>query len=177
MKQREFFDSQGVRRIKVLDPSSEARFMDSILPKPPKLPEKGVKVLDSVVASKLKAAQPLRYIQGESFTYCDILDGAVLDSLAHLDNLSGPLGSKNPRKDELAKLVDETARKIFNDVLVYFSDADPVVIKCQRYLILSLYRKLKDMLALVLLTAPILMPILAKRPSLLQSTQRITFYP
>ena len=128
LKQREFFDSQGVRRIKKLDPSVESRFMSSILQKPAPVPKSGVKLMDSFVASKLVAAEKSRYRQIKSLEFCDILNGAVVDTFAPL-HLPLSFASTDSIEERIAKLVDGTASQTYKDIFDYYADGNHIEAK------------------------------------------------
>ncbi|KAI8896370.1 nucleotide-diphospho-sugar transferase-domain-containing protein [Globomyces pollinis-pini] len=103
--------------------------MASILQKPePRLPS-GIRMLDSVVASRLSKVQHIRYVALSGLEFCDILNGAVVDAMTILNPFQGSIGTKNPTQAEIVKLIDGTAKNAYSYIFDIYSDVNPAEAK------------------------------------------------
>lgn len=129
---KDFFDAQDVHKKRVKgETASDRRFLASIQPRPKPIDKSGIKLLDSVVASKLKSASKLRYIQLSSLKFCEMLNGAIVDSLVVVNDYHATIAQKNPTIQELADLIDNSAQKSYNTIFDIYGDVDAH--EAQRY--------------------------------------------
>lgn len=126
LKKSVFFDNQGIKRLPT-DLSSESKFLNAILRKPDALPLSGVNILDPIVAKSLNDANSRRYIKLSNLTFCDILNNAVIDSLAPIRSISGSIGTTNLRKGDFSALIDSTAILAYNSIFNYYADVNEEV--------------------------------------------------
>jgi hypothetical protein len=122
---KEFFDSQNVRKkIPEGETLADRRFLANLIPRPTPLPSSGRKILDSDVAEKLADLTKSRYVMLSNLQFCEILNGAVVDSFARLQGLNGAIATRNPTASELAALVDSTAQRAYNEIVDLYGDVD-----------------------------------------------------
>ncbi len=69
----------------------------------------------------------LRYTNLAGFKYCDMLDGAIVDTFAPINTLGTSVADGNILKKELVKLIDQTAKDSYQYILDVFENADPLV--------------------------------------------------
>jgi hypothetical protein len=125
---KEFFDSQNVRKkIPQGETLADRRFLANLIPRPTPLPSSGRKILDTNVAEKLAELAKSRYVMLSNLQFCEILNGAVVDSFVGINGLNGAIATKNPTASELAALVDATAQKAYNEIFDIYGDVDPKV--------------------------------------------------
>lgn len=68
-------------------------------------------------ADDIRKVTTTRYFTAKGFSYCDILDGAVFDSLVYIKPLKGSIATKNPDISVFLNIIDRKAFEI-NKALV-----------------------------------------------------------
>jgi hypothetical protein len=125
---KEFFDSQNVKmKLPKGETAYDRRFLANLIPRPVPLVPSGQTLLDRAVAKKLTNASKMRYVVLGNLQFCDILNGAVVDSFATIHPLGGSIREINPTVNELAQLVDSTAQKAYNYIFDIYGDVDSKV--------------------------------------------------
>ena len=121
-RQKTYVDSRGFWRMSKVDGLLEARFMASILPRPAEKEKSGVKVLDTVLSSKLKDVEHLRFVTLENLVFCSHLNGSIVDSLAMWKSLD-----TSSDREKISDVLDKSAQALYNDIFNYYADVDRIV--------------------------------------------------
>jgi hypothetical protein len=124
----EYFDSQPeLKKGRLNSGMADRIFMQSIMSRPQPLPLSNTKLLEDSVARHLRDAQQYRYIELTGFQYCTHLEGTVIDSFASLTQNQKLIGISNPTSKELARWIDDSARKAFQYITDVYFDVDILV--------------------------------------------------
>ena len=127
----DFFEAQNVKNRGFhgyVESSSDRRFLATIEQRPPPLPLSGKKIFDTLTATKLSEVSKVRYITLQRLDFCSILNGSVVDALTVVNDYGKSIIAANPTVEELAKLIDNTAKSAYDFILNAYYDVDTSVI-------------------------------------------------
>ena len=123
----DFFEAQNVKNRGFhgyVESNSDRRFLATIEQRPPPLPLSGSKIFADHVAQKLSNVAKIRYITLNKLDFCSILDGSIVDALTVIKDYGASILAKNPTVEELASLIDSTAKKAYQFILDAYYDVD-----------------------------------------------------